>query len=98
LREVQQVLKAGGSYLIWRPNGLGHHEDQADHLTMWSYREWIEKLRNAGFQQFRSPLTSHPPLVDARWKIFVETLLSRLRIRILWSHLGVRNLLLVAIC
>ena len=54
LREVHRVLNAGGSYLIWCPNGLGRHEDQAGHLTMWSYREWVEKLRNAGFQQFRS--------------------------------------------
>jgi ubiquinone/menaquinone biosynthesis C-methylase UbiE len=27
LREVQRVLKPGGNYLIWCPNGLGHHED-----------------------------------------------------------------------
>lgn len=96
LREVHRVLKSGGNYLIWCPNGLGYHEDQAGHLTMWSYREWTEKLRKAGFLQFRSPLTSHPPLVDARWKIILEAILSRSRSRIMWSHLGVRNVLLVA--
>jgi ubiquinone/menaquinone biosynthesis C-methylase UbiE len=49
LREARRVLKAGGNYLIWCPNGLGHHEDQAGHLTMWSFREWIEKLRTQAF-------------------------------------------------
>jgi SAM-dependent methyltransferase len=96
LREVQRVLKAGGNYLIWCPHGLGYHENQAGHLTMWSYREWVERLRGAGFRRFRSTLTSRPPLVDARWKICLETILSRARIRIMWSHLGVRNVLLVA--
>ena len=96
LREVHRVLKSNGSYLIWCPNGLGRHEDQAGHLTMWSYREWVEKLRNAGFRRFRSTLTSRPPLVDARWKIILEAILSRSRSRIMWSHLGVRNILLIA--
>lgn len=96
LCEVQRVLKPGGNYLIWCPNGLGRHEDQAGHLTMWSYREWLEKLRNAGFRRFRSTLTSRPPLVDARWKVILEAILSCSRARIMWSHLGVRNVLLVA--
>lgn len=96
LREVHRVLKPHGSYLMWCPNGLGHHEDQADHRTMWSYRQWIEKLRRAGFRRFRSTMTSRAPLVDARWKIVLETVLSSARMKIMWSHLGVRNVFLVA--
>ncbi|HEX6545835.1 MAG TPA: class I SAM-dependent methyltransferase [Bryobacteraceae bacterium] len=96
LREVWRVLEAGGNYLIWCPNGLGHHEDRGGHLTMLSYKEWTEKLGRAVFHRFRSTLTSRLPLADARWKIAVETILSRLRIKLLWSHLGVRNVLLVA--
>jgi SAM-dependent methyltransferase len=96
LREVWRVLKPGGHYLFWCPNGLGHHGDRDQHLTMLSYAEWTDKLRAIGFRRFRTTLTSCPPVVDARWKIFTETVLSRLRIKILWSHLGVRNVLLVA--
>ena len=96
LREVQRVLKSAGNYLIWCPNGLGHHEDRDAHLTMLSYREWIDKLRRAGFQRFRSTLTSRPPVVGAGWKVFLETVLSRTRTKVMWSHLGVRNVLLVA--
>ncbi len=36
------------------------------------------------------------PLVDARFKIFLEKMLVLSRLNILWSHLGVRNVLLVA--
>ena len=96
LREVWRILKIGGNYLIWCPNGLGHHEDRDAHLTMLSYRQWIDKLRAAGFRSFRSTLTSRPPVVDARWKIALETILSRTRTKVMWSHLGVRNVLLVA--
>ena len=96
LREVHRILKPNGSYLMWCPNVLGHHADQADHRTMWSYRQWIAKLRRAGFRRFRSTLTSRAPLVDARWKIALETLLALARMKIFWSHLGVRNILLVA--
>ena len=96
LVEVHRVLKPNGSYLVWCPNGLGHHHDQAGHLTMWSYGQWIDKSRSAGFKQFRSPLTSRTPLVDARWKVFLEGFLTRFEISVLWSHLGVRNVLLVA--
>ena len=96
LRGVWRVLKPGGHYLFWCPNGLGHHGDRDQHLTMLSYAEWIEKLRRIGFQFFRTTLTSCPTLVAAGWKIFLEKLLSGLRIKILWSHLGVRNVLLVA--
>ncbi|GEM_PF-4329972 len=63
---------------------------------MLSYGEWIDKLRKIGFQRFRTTLTSGAPVVDARWKIFLESFLSGLRIKILWSHLGVRNVLLIA--
>lgn len=96
LREVWRVLKPRGRYLLWCPNGLGHHGDRDQHLTMLSYSEWIAKLRQIGFQRFRTTLTSSPPAVDARWKIFLEGVLSSLRIKILWSHLGLRNVLLVA--
>jgi hypothetical protein len=48
-------------------------------MTMLSYREWIDKLRRAGFRRFRSTLTSRPPMVGARWKIVLETILSRAR-------------------
>jgi len=96
LREVWRVLEPGGNYLIWCPNGLGHHEDRDGHLTMLSYKRWTEKLAEAGFRRFRSTMSSRPPLVGAGWKIALETILSRLRIKVLWSHLGVRNVLLVA--
>jgi ubiquinone/menaquinone biosynthesis C-methylase UbiE len=96
LREVRRVLKTGGNYLIWCPNGLGHHDDRDVHLTMLSYREWVEKLTRAGFRRFRSTMTSRLPVVDARWKIFLERLLLLLHLNIMWSHLGVRNVLLVA--
>jgi hypothetical protein len=55
-----------------------------------------EKLRYAKFPHFRSPLTSRTPLVDARRKIALETILSRTRMKIMRSHHGVRNILLVA--
>jgi SAM-dependent methyltransferase len=97
LAEVHRVLKAGGKYLMWCPNGMGHHSDRDGHLTMLGYGEWMEKLGDAGFGGFRSTLTSRLPMVDARVKVFMERWLSRLKIRIMWSHLGVRNVLLVAI-
>ena len=96
LREVCRVLKPRGSYLIWCPNGLGRHDDREGHLTMLSYRQWIDKLRGAGFRRFRSTVTARPPLVEARWKVFLETILARMRLPVMWSHLGVRNVLLIA--
>src|ERR671924_384199 len=96
LSEVRRILKAGGHYLTWCPNGLGHHDDRDIHLTMLSYSEWMEKLAKVGFCRFRSTLTSRLPLVDARWKIFLEKVLLLSRLNIMWSHLGVRNVLLVA--
>lgn len=96
LKEVWRVLKPSGKYLIWCPNGLGHHKDRDFHLSMHSYREWIEKMKAAGFREFRSPLFNRPPLVDARFKVYCEDLLSKLGIQILWSHLGVRNVFLLA--
>jgi hypothetical protein len=35
-------------------------------------------------------------MVDARLKVFLERWLSRFEINLMWSHLGVRNVLLVA--
>lgn len=96
LLEVRRVLKNGGNYLIWCPNGLGHHDDRDVHLTMLSHREWVDKLTRAGFRRLRSTMTSRRPLVDAQFKIFLERLLVLSRMKIMWSHLGVRNVLLVA--
>jgi hypothetical protein len=56
----------------------------------------MEKLANVGFRRFRSTLTARLPAVDARWKIFLERVLVLSRLNIMWSHLGVRNALLVA--
>jgi ubiquinone/menaquinone biosynthesis C-methylase UbiE len=96
LRELHRVLQSGGSYLIWCPNRLGHHDNREGHLTMLSYRQWIDKLRSSGFRRFRSTLTARSPLVGAGWKVLLETVLSRTGVKIMWSHLGVRNVLLVA--
>ncbi|MGZ8444489.1 MAG: class I SAM-dependent methyltransferase [Candidatus Binatia bacterium] len=95
-REVKRVLRPGGKYLIWCPNSLGHHKDRLNHFSMLSYAEWIEKMTEAGFHGFVSTLANGMHLVDARYKVFLEKLLTSLRIKILWSHLGVRNVFLVA--
>jgi SAM-dependent methyltransferase len=96
LREVWRVLKPGGRYLVWCPNRLGHHKDLPYHLSMMSYSDLIARMRRAGFSGFVSPLFRKPPMVGAGFKIFLEKALSRLRVGVLWSHLGVRNVLLVA--
>jgi len=96
LSEVRRVLKPGGKYLVWCPNRLGHHRDRDYHLSMLCYSEWMENLRRAGFRDFRSTLTSQLPLVDARLKVYMERLMWSAGIKILWTHLGVRNVLLVA--
>jgi len=96
LREAWRVLKPGGRYLVWCPNRLGAHRDRHVHFSMFSYRELIKEMERVGFRRFRSPLFAGPPLVSARFKVFLEGLLSTLRLRVLWSHLGVRNILLVA--
>jgi ubiquinone/menaquinone biosynthesis C-methylase UbiE len=83
LREVCRVLRPGGSYLIWCPNGLGRHDDREGHLTMLSYRQWTDKLRCAGFHRFRSTLTTRPPIVNASWKILLETVLSRTQVPVM---------------
>ena len=97
LREVWRVLKPNGQYLVWCPNRLGHHRDRVEHLSMLTYSELMKKMEREGFRDFRSTVMNRPPLVDARFKIFMEKLLSTLRVKILWSHLGVRNILLVAL-
>lgn len=95
-REVKRILRPSGKYLIWCPNGLGHHRDRMHHFSMLSYAKWIETMTAAGFHGYVSTLANGMPLVDARYKVFLENFLSSLRIKILWSHLGVRNVFLVA--
>jgi ubiquinone/menaquinone biosynthesis C-methylase UbiE len=96
LREVHRVLKPAGRYLVWCPNGLGHHQDRDFHLSMFSHRQLIAAMRQAGFERFQSLLFNRYPLwVDATVKVFLEDWLTRLKSPILWSHLGVRNILLL---
>ena len=96
LAEVLRVLKPEGKYILWCPNGLGHHKDRKGHFSMFSYSEWISRLTQAGFHHLRSTLATRPPLVDARLKVFLERAMFGLKIKTLWSHLGIRNVLLVA--
>lgn len=96
LRQVWRVLQAGGSYLVWCPNRLGHHKHRPDHLSMMSHGELVDKMRRAGFVEFRSPLFARPPMVSTGFKMRLERILSRLHIGVFWSHLGVRNVLVVA--
>jgi SAM-dependent methyltransferase len=96
LREVWRVLKPGGKYLVWCPNALGHHGERDVHLSMFSYRLLMAEMRRAGFDQFRSCLFNRFGAgVNARWKVFLEDALTRLRFKYLWSHLGVRNIFLL---
>jgi cyclopropane fatty-acyl-phospholipid synthase-like methyltransferase len=94
-QEVRRVLRPGGKYLVWCPNGLGHHGDRGHHFSMFSYREWIDKMSAAGFHEFVSTRTTGMPLADARRKVVLEKLLSALHIKCMWSHLGVRNVFLI---
>jgi SAM-dependent methyltransferase len=96
LREVFRVLRPGGRYLVWCPNRLGHHKDRPDHLSMMSYDELTARMCRAGFVRFVSPLLDGPPMVSTRVKVYMERALCLLHIGMLWSHLGVRNLLVVA--
>lgn len=96
LTEVWRVLKPKGKYILWCPNSLGHHKERREHLSMFSYGEWISRLTQAGFHHLRSTLATRPPLVDARLKVFLERAMFGLKIKTLWSHLGVRNVFLVA--
>ena len=96
LREVWRVLKPRGRYLVWCPNRLGHHKDRPDHLSMMSYGELVGRMRRAGFFGFVSPLLAKPPMVSTQAKIYLERVLSLLHIGVFWSHLGVRNVLVVA--
>jgi 2-polyprenyl-3-methyl-5-hydroxy-6-metoxy-1,4-benzoquinol methylase len=97
LREVHRVLKPNGAYLIWCPNGLGHHGDRDFHLTMFSYRDLMRVLEQAGFRRFQSLMFNrYPYYVDSKWKVVLEESLVRWKIGILWSHLGVRNILMLA--
>lgn len=96
LREVRRVLKPGGRYLIWCPNRLGHHGDRTGHVNMLSYQEVVDKMRQNGFENFMSPCFNRPRLVDVGVKIFLERAFSRLGVKFLWSHLGIRNICVVA--
>jgi 2-polyprenyl-3-methyl-5-hydroxy-6-metoxy-1,4-benzoquinol methylase len=97
LREVWRVLKPNGKYLVWCPNALGHHNDRDIHLSMFSYSQLMDEMGRAGFGNFRSCLFNKCVIgIDAKWKVFLEKFLTFCRINILWSHLGVRNILLMA--
>jgi SAM-dependent methyltransferase len=96
-REVHRVLKPSGVYLIWCPNELGHHGDRDFHLTMLSHRDLLGALKGVGFRQFRSLMFNRYPFyIDSKWKVFLEDFLTRWKIGVLWSHLGVRNILVLA--
>lgn len=93
---VCRILKDKGHYLVWCPNLLGHHKDREAHLSMFSYEGLVEKMQSVGFSNFQSTLFTKPPMINAHYKIFLEKVFCNLRIKILWSHLGLRNILLVA--
>jgi len=96
LREVQRVLRSGGRYLVWCPNRLGHHKDRPFHLCMMSHRDLRARMRAADFTMFLSPMLRGRPLVGTGFKIAMESAMSTMRLPILWSHLGVRNVMIVA--
>jgi SAM-dependent methyltransferase len=96
LREVWRVLRPAGRYLVWCPNRLGHHKDRPFHLCMMSHRDLRERMRAAGFGAFRSPLLTGRPMVGTNFKIAMESTMAALRLPILWSHLGARNVMIVA--
>lgn len=96
LTGVHRVLREGGRYLVWAPNRLGHHGDRDIHLSMFSYRELVEEMSPAGFKKFYTTFFNFSSLVNAGFKISLENWLTALRIKTFWSHLGVRNILLVA--
>lgn len=95
LLEVVRVLRTDGRYLVWAPNRLGHHKDRDFHLSMFSYRELVGEMRRAGFRRFYTTVFNFTSLVDASFKISLETWMAALRIKVFWSHFGVRNILLV---
>jgi len=94
--EAYRVLKEGGRYLVWAPNGLGHHGDRHIHLSMLSYGDLVGAMRRAGFRKFQTTFLNTRLLVGVRWKIFLENWFSALGVKWFWRHLGIRNLLLVA--
>jgi ubiquinone/menaquinone biosynthesis C-methylase UbiE len=96
LAQVRRVLRPGGIYAIWCPNRLGHHKDREFHLTMMSYAELIERAVRAGFSRFSSPFFFRGPMVGAGFKVTLENLLTRAGVRAGWTHMGVRNIMLVA--
>ncbi len=96
LVEVFRVLRKGGRYLVWAPNGLGHHGDRDMHLSMLSHSDLVAEMKRAGFRSFETTLFNSPKLIHVRWKIFLENWFSALGVKWFWSHLGIRNLLLVA--
>lgn len=96
LLEVCRVLKKGGRYLVWAPNRLGNHKDRDFHLSMFSYRELTGEMQRAGFHKFQTTFMNRPWLVNVKWKILLESWMAASRLKIFWSHLGIRNILFVA--
>ncbi len=95
LCDVFRVLRDGGAYLVWCPNRLGHHKHRNFHLCMMSYCDLIERMKRAGFSRFRTPMFKSVPMVDAGFKVAMENAMTAVRLKVLWSHLGVRNICLV---
>lgn len=96
LCEVWRVLRKGGRYLVWCPNRLGHHQDRPFHLCMMSHRDLRTRMRAAAFTTFQSPMLRGRPMVGTGFKIVMESAMSALHLPLLWSHLGVRNVMVVA--
>ena len=97
LSEVRRILKPQGLHLIWCPNGLGHHSDRDFHLSALSHEDLMNHLTRMGFTDFQTLMFNRFPfVVNARVKVHLERFLTRFKIRVLWSHLGVRNILLLA--
>ena len=65
-------------------------------LQSWRESWRIEKMTEGRFRGYASTLADDVPLIDAGYKVVLEKLLSSMPIKILWSHLGARNVFLMA--